>query len=161
MITTNPFKPALPTALRALVAAAAVVALVPPSHAQTYPSQNITFVVAFAAGGVADVVARFVGLKLSERLGQPVVVENRGGAGGNLAAKNVSAAAPDGYTILATTSALAVSEIATKNKGFSVDDLTTVALAAFSPDVLAVHPSNPAKDLREFIATAKQKSFTY
>src|SRR5262249_26617973 len=127
MITTKPFKPALSTSLRALLAAVAVVALGTPSHAQTYPSQNITFVVAFAAGGIADVVARYIGLKPRGRLGQPVVIENRGGAGGNLAAKNVSAAAPDGYTILATTSALAVSEVATKNKGFSVNDFTTIA----------------------------------
>jgi tripartite-type tricarboxylate transporter receptor subunit TctC len=132
-----------------------------PCAAQTYPAQNITVMVAFAAGGIADVVARLVGQKLSERLGQTVVVENRGGAGGNLAAKAVSIAAPDGYTLLATTSALAVNETATKNKGFSTDDLTAVAIVAISPDVLAVHPSNPAKDLREFIATAKEKSFTY
>src|SRR6187200_1792003 len=122
-----------------------------PASAQTYPTQNITFQVGFAAGGIADVVARLVGQKLMERLGHTVVIENRGGAGGNLAAKSVSGAAPDGYTILATTTGLAVNETATKNKGFSVDDLRTVAIVAFSPDVLAVHPSNPAKDLREFI----------
>ena len=73
-----------------------------PAWAQAYPTQNITFQVAFAAGGIADVVARLVGQKLGERLGHTVVVENRGGAGGNLAAKAVSAAAADGYTILAT-----------------------------------------------------------
>jgi tripartite-type tricarboxylate transporter receptor subunit TctC len=132
-----------------------------PCVAQTYPAQNVTMIVAFAAGGIADVVARLVGQKLSERVGQTVVVENRGGAGGNLAAKAVSAAAPDGYTLLATTSALAVNETASKNKGFSTDDLTAVAIVAISPDVLAVHPSNPAKDLRQFIAAAKDKSFTY
>jgi tripartite-type tricarboxylate transporter receptor subunit TctC len=132
-----------------------------PCAAQTYPAQNVTMIVAFAPGGIADVVARLVGQKLSERLGQTVVVENRGGAGGNLAAKAVSSAAPDGYTILATTSALAVNETASKNKGFSTDDLSAIAIVAFSPDVLAVHPSNPAKDLRQFIAAAKDKSFTY
>jgi tripartite-type tricarboxylate transporter receptor subunit TctC len=131
------------------------------ARAQAYPSQNITFQVGFAAGGIADVVARLVGLKLGERFGQTVVVENRGGAGGNLAAKAVSAAAPDGYTILATTTGLAVNETASKNKGFSVKDLRTVAIVAISPDVLAVHPSNPAKDLKEFVANAKEKSFTY
>jgi tripartite-type tricarboxylate transporter receptor subunit TctC len=132
-----------------------------PAWAQTYPTQNITFQVAFAAGGIADVVARLVGQKLTERLGHTVVVENRGGAGGNLAAKSVSGAAPDGYTILATTTGLAVNETATKNKGFSVDDLRPVAIVAFSPDVLAIHPSNPAKDLREFIQNGKTKGFTY
>ena len=132
-----------------------------PAWTQAYPTQTITFQVGFAAGGIADVVARLVGQKLSERLGQAVVVENRGGAGGNLAAKAVSVAAPDGYTILATTTGLAVNETATRNKGFSVDDLRTIAIVAFSPDVLAVHPSNPAKDLKEFIANGKEKSFTY
>ena len=139
--------------------AAACVAL--PAGAQTYPAPNVTLQVAFAAGGIADVVARLAGQKLSERFGQAVVVENRGGAGGNLAAKAVSGAAPDGYTILATTTSLAVNETATKNKGFSVDDLRAIAIVAFSPDVLAVHPSNPAKDLKQFIANGKMRSFTY
>ena len=138
-----------------------LIGLAQPCAAQTYPAQNVTMIVAFAPGGIADVVARLVGQKLSERLGQTVVIENRGGAGGNLAAKVVSSAAPDGYTILATTSALAVNETASKNKGFSTDDLSAIAMVAISPDVLAVHPSNPAKDLRQFIAAGKEKSFTY
>src|SRR5215475_9390213 len=144
-----------------LLLAATISALAWPASAQSYPTQTITFQVAFAAGGIADVVARLVGQKLSERLGHTVVVENRGGAGGNLAAKAVSGAAPDGYTILATTTSLAVNETASKNKGFSVNDLRTIAIAAISPDVLAVHPSNPAKDLKEFIKNGKDKSFTY
>ena len=90
--------------------AVAAACLAHPAGAQTYPTQNITLQVAFAAGGIADVVARLVGQKLSERFGQTVVVENRGGAGGNLAAKAVSGAAPDGYTIPATTTSLAVNE---------------------------------------------------
>jgi len=146
---------------RAVLAAVIVAGAAPCAHAQTYPTQNVTFLVGFAAGGIADVVARLVGIKLSERLTHPVVVENRGGAGGNLAAKAVSVAAPDGYTILVTTTGLAVNETATRNKGFSVDDLRAVAIVAFSPDVIAVHPSNPAKDLREFIANGKEKSFTF
>ena len=138
---------------------AAAIGLAQAASAQTFPTQTITFQVAFAAGGIADVVARLVGQKLSERLGHAVVVENRGGAGGNLAAKSVSLAAPDGHTILATTTSLAVNETATRNKGFSAEDLRAVAIVAFSPDVLAVHPSNPAKDLREFVKSGK--SFTY
>ena len=148
-------------ARRALALAVVVAAMAQPAVAQTYPSQNITFMVSFAAGGIADVIGRLVGQKLGERLKQTVVVENRVGAGGNLAAKAVSGAAPDGYTILATTSALAVSETATRNKGFSTDDLRAVAIVALSPDVIAIHPSNPAKDLREFIDNGREKSFTY
>ena len=144
-----------------LLAALAVSGFAPPAAAQTYPAQNVTVMVAFAAGGIADVVARLVGQKLTERLGQTEVVENRGGAGGNLAARAVASAAPDGYTLLATTSALAVNDTASRNKGYATEDLRAVAIVAVSPDVLAVHPSNPAKDLREFIATARDKSFTY
>jgi len=152
--------PASRAAPAALVLGAAMI-LAPGAAAQPYPAQNITFQVAFAAGGIADVVARLVGQRLTERLGHTVVVENRGGAGGNIAAKMVSGAAPDGYTVLATTTSLAVNETATRNKGFSVDDLRTIAIVAFSPDVLAVHPSNPAKDLKELIDNGKEKSFTY
>ena len=89
---------------------ASAIGLAQPVSAQTFPTQTITFQVAFAAGGIADVVARLVGQSLSERLRHAVVVENRGGAGGNLAAKSVSLAAPDGHTILATTTSLAVNE---------------------------------------------------
>src|SRR5229473_1793792 len=152
--------PASRAAPAALVLGAAMI-LAPGAAAQSYPAQNITFQVAFAAGGIADVVARLVGQRLTDRLGHTVVVENRGGAGGNIAAKMVSGTAPDGYTVLATTTSLAVNETATRNKGFSVDDLRTIAIVAFSPDVLAVHPSNPAKDLKELIDNGKEKSFTY
>lgn len=144
-----------------VLAAIAATAMTQPAAAQTYPSQNINFVVAFPAGGIADVVARLVGLKLQERLRQTVVVENRGGAGGNIAAKLVTGAAPDGYTILATTTGLAANETASKNKGFSVNELRPVAIVAMSPDVLAINPKNPAKDLKEFIANGREKGFTY
>jgi len=146
---------------RPLIASVVLSALVLPASAQTYPSQPINVYVAFAAGGIADTLGRLVATKLGERLKQNVVVENRGGAGGNLAAKAVATAAPDGYTILATTSALAVNDSASKNKGYETNDLRPVAFVAFSPDVIAIHPSNPAKDLREFIANSKQKPFNY
>jgi tripartite-type tricarboxylate transporter receptor subunit TctC len=107
------------------------------------------------------VIARLVGQKLGERLGRTFVIENRGGASGNLAAKQVATSAPDGYTLLTMTSSLAVSETASKNKGFSVDDLRPIAIVAISPYVYAVHPSNPAKDLKEFVANGQKTSFTY
>lgn len=146
-------------AMLGLMLIASTIGVAQPVSAQGFPTQTITFQVAFAAGGIADVVARLVAQRLSERLAHTVVVENRGGAGGNLAAKAVSGAAPDGHTILVTTTSLAVNETATRNKGFSADDLRAIAIVAFSPDVFAVHPSNPAKDLREFINSGK--SFTY
>ena len=143
------------------VGAIAVAGLAHPSLAQTYPSQNVTVIVAFPAGGLADMIGRLVSTKLEARLKQSVVVENRGGAGGNLAAKAVAGSAPDGYTLLATTSGLAANMTASKNRGFEQDDLRPVAFVAISPDVIAIHPSNPAKNLKEFIANAKEKSFTY
>jgi len=87
-----------------------------------------------------------------------VVVENRGGAGGNIAAKTVFSAAPDGYTLLATTTGLAVNMTASKNRGFEMGDIRPVAIVAISPDVIAIHPSNPAKNLKEFIASAKTRA---
>jgi tripartite-type tricarboxylate transporter receptor subunit TctC len=145
----------------ALLVAAAMAGLAQPAGAQTYPSQNVTVVIAFPAGGLADMIARLVSTKLENRLKHSFVPENRGGAGGNIAAKIVAGAAPDGYTLLATTSGLAANMTASKNRGFEQDDLRPVAFVAISPDVIAIHPSNPAKDLKQFIANAKDKSFTY
>ena len=91
-----------------------------------YPAKQVNFVVAFAAGGFADTLARFVAQKLNDKWGQPVVIENRGGAGGNLAARTVRAAEPDGYTVLVTTTALAINPTMYKKLDFSVDELAAV-----------------------------------
>ncbi len=144
-----------------LIAASAVAALAQPAAAQAYPSQNVTVIVAFPAGGLADIIARLMSTKLADRIKQSFVVENRAGGGGNIAAKAVAGASSDGHTVLVTTSALAVNHTASKNKGFETSDLRPVAFVAYSPDVIAVNPNNPAKDLKEFIANAKTKSFTY
>ena len=149
------------TAMLAAGVAAAIATLASPAMAQDYPAKSINMVVAFPAGGVADTIGRLVATGLEERLKTSIVVENRGGAGGNLAGRVVATAAPDGYTILATTSALAVNETATKNRGFAASDLRPVAFVAFSPDAIAVHPSNPAKSLKELVANSKKKPFTY
>jgi tripartite-type tricarboxylate transporter receptor subunit TctC len=144
------------------IAAAAALPVFPRvGRAQTYPTRPITLIVPFAAGGIADAVARLTAPKLSERLGQAVIVENRAGAGGNLGARMVAGSAADGYTLLFTTSALAVNDSASRNKGYATEDLRAVAIVAESPDILAVHPRNPAKSLPEFIAAAKEKSFTF
>jgi tripartite-type tricarboxylate transporter receptor subunit TctC len=121
--------------------------------AETYPANKITIIVAFAPGGVADTLARFIGQGLSDRLHQPVVVENRGGAGGNIAATIVARAAPDGYTLLATTTAIAVNETLFENKEYTASDLKTVAIAAISPESLVTAGTNPANNLVDFLKT--------
>jgi len=121
------------------------------AHAQQYPSRQITFIVAFAPGGVADTLARLIGKGVGERLQQTIVVENRGGAGGNIAAEVVAHANPDGYTLLATTTALAINQTLFVNKPFSVSDFQTIAIAASSPEALVTSPTNLANDLPSFI----------
>ncbi len=121
------------------------------AEAATYPADKITVIVAFAPGGIADTLARLIGQGLSERLHQSVVVENRGGAGGNIAAAYVARANPDGYTLLATTTALAINETLFADKQFSATDFKTVAIAASSPEALVTSPDNPAKDLPAFV----------
>ncbi len=128
------------------------------AHAQAYPANKITLIVAFAPGGIADTLARLIGQGLSERLHQSVVVENRGGAGGNIAASFVARAAPDGYTLLVTTTALAINETLFANKEFSASDFKTVAIAASSPETLVTSPSNLANNLAEFVKAMNGKT---
>lgn len=129
--------------------------------AQPYPSRPITLVVSFAPGGVADIIARTVDQKLSGRLGQTVVVENRAGAGGNIAARMVAGAASDGYTVLVTTTALAINETLHKRKGFAAADLVPVAIGAATPEAFVVNPNNPARTMTEFLKTVKDKPVNY
>jgi tripartite-type tricarboxylate transporter receptor subunit TctC len=145
----------------AALALALLIGAAAPAAAQQYPAQNITFLVAFAAGGIADGIARIVAQNLGDRLHQKIVVENRGGAGGNIAAKLVTQAAPDGYTVLVTTTALALNDTIYKHKGYDTDELKTVAISASSPEALIVNSSNKAKTLKEFIDAAKDKGFNF
>src|SRR5262249_55346983 len=114
------------SATRVIAAALSIANFAPAALAQNYPSQTVNVIVAFPAGGLADIPARLISTKLGERLKQNFVVENRGGAGGNIAAKAVVGTEPDGYTLLTTTSALAVNTTASKNKGFETSDLRPV-----------------------------------
>src|SRR5450759_2088832 len=131
------------------------------ASAQPYPARDITFIVAFAPGGVADTLARFVGKGLGERLGRKVVVENRGGAGGNIAAATVARAAPDGYTLLVTTTAVAINETLRPNKGFAASDLKPIAIVASSPEALVTSPDNPAANPADFLKAEKGKNITF
>src|SRR5882757_1937867 len=131
------------------------------AQAQPYPARDITFLVAFAPGGVADTVARLVAQGVSAKLGRNVVVDNRGGAGGNIAAAAVARAAPDGYTLLVTTTALAINETLTPNKGFAASDLKSIAIVASSPECLATGEGTPAKNLAEFLKSVQGKSINF
>ena len=129
--------------------------------AQTYPANKITLIVAFAPGGIADTLARLIAQGLIDRLHQSVVVENRGGAGGNIAAAAVARAEPDGYTLLATTTALAINETLFTNKEFSADNFKTIAIAASSPEALVTSASNSANNLTEFLKNMAGKTINF
>ncbi len=147
----------------AAMLAAAMLAAVGPAGAQEakYPVRKVDFLVAFAAGGFADTLARFVAQKLSEKWGQNVVIDNRGGAGGNLAARAVTAAAPDGYTVLVTTTALAINPTMYKRMDFTIDQLAAVAIPAASPETIAAHPSKATGGLKEFLAANQGREVTF
>jgi len=128
----------------------------------TYPSQNVRFVVAFPAGGPTDAVARILGQRLTEKWGQSVVIENRGGAGGNIATRQVAKADPNGYTVLVTTSAYAVNPSLTANAGYSPEtDYKTAIVVATTPNVIVANPSLKASNLKELIELAKAEKLTY
>jgi tripartite-type tricarboxylate transporter receptor subunit TctC len=124
-----------------------------------WPSRPITLVVGFAAGGATDTAARIIAKKLAENLGQPVVVDNRAGAGGNIAHQQVANAAPDGYTILlGSVGPLSVAPHLVKNLPYDPQkDLAPLTMGIVFANVLVVHPGLPAKTLAEFVALAKQK----
>ena len=117
--------------------------------------------VAFAAGGYADSVARIIGARLGEKLGQTIVIENRGGAGGNIAGAAVAHAAPDGYTLLVTTGSIAVNDAYYKNKPFAASELKAIAIPGGAPETLSVKPDHPAKTLADLIASAHGRQLDY
>src|SRR6266545_1401357 len=129
-----------------------------PALAQTYPTKPIRIFVPFIAGGAVDTLARMMGAKLSEQLGQPVIVENRPGAGGNIAADAVAKAPPDGYTILQNTNGQAISPAIYRSLPFDVvKDFIPVTQIVASQLVLAASPKLPAASVPELIALAKAK----
>jgi tripartite-type tricarboxylate transporter receptor subunit TctC len=129
------------------------------SQAQGYPSKPVRIIVPYPPGGTSDILARSIGQKLSESLGQPVVVENKPGANGNVGADLVAKAPPDGYTVLlADIGALAISPSVYPTLPFDpTKDFAPVTMVAYSPHILVVHPSIPASSVKELIALAKTK----
>jgi tripartite-type tricarboxylate transporter receptor subunit TctC len=142
--------------LQLAAGAAALPAVSRSARAQTYPTRPVHIIVGVAAGGPNDTVARLLGQWLSERLGQQFVVENRTGAGGNIATEAVVRSAPDGYTLLLETSANAVNVTLYEKSNFNfLTDIVPVAAIMRVPNILVVNPSVPAKTVPEFIAFAK------
>ena len=126
--------------------------------AQAFPDRPIKLVVPSPAGGPPDVMARLLSDKMAAILGQPVIVENRGGAGGTIGARSVLAAEPDGYTLLmGSTSTLLIAPSIYKNAGYHAGSFAPVARVADSTEVLAVHPSVPASSVAELVAVAKSR----
>ncbi|WP_312758966.1 tripartite tricarboxylate transporter substrate binding protein BugE [Pulveribacter sp.] len=153
------------TLLSTLAACAAAAAFAPLANAQAgdYPSRPIKLIVPFAPGGSTDMVARMLADKMTQVLGQPVVVDNKGGAGGSIGADAIAKSAPDGYTIgMATVSTHGANPaIYAKLPYNAVKDFAPITNVMSVPSVFVVHPSVPAKTMQEFIALAKAKPGKY
>jgi tripartite-type tricarboxylate transporter receptor subunit TctC len=144
----------------ALIGVLGVVTVSVVAAAQSYPARPITLVVPFAPGGSASTAARSVADKMSEVLGQQIVIDNRGGGGGTVATRAVAKAAPDGYTLLVVTSAsVGTSPSLLPNIGYDPrKDFDPIGLIAGTPSMIAVHPTFPARTLAELVKVAKETS---
>lgn len=148
------------TAVLAQLALATLIAA-PVAHAQQYPNKPVKIIVPYPPGGTSDILARAIGQKLTDSLGQTIVVENKPGANGNLGADFVSKSAPDGYTLLlADIGALAISPSLYKLAFDPATDFSPVTMVAYSPHILVVHPSVPVNSAKELVALAKSKPGT-
>lgn len=128
------------------------------AHAQSdYPNKPVKIVVAFAPGGGSDFIARLLAVKLGEKLGQPVIVENRPGAGGNLGADLALKAPADGYTLLLTAASYTVNPSVYKLSFDPIKDITPIAQLARGPFIVAINPKLPANNLKEFVALARKQ----
>ena len=147
----------------ALAAGAALAMLASSSFAQAWPSKPIKYVVPFAPGGTTDILGRTIAEKLSVALGQPVVIENKPGAGGGVGAEMVAKSPPDGYTIMGgTISTHAINASLYKNLGYDpVRDFAPITLIARVPNMLVINPALPAKDVKELIALLKANPGKY
>jgi tripartite-type tricarboxylate transporter receptor subunit TctC len=130
--------------------------------AQSYPNKPIRVLVAFPPGGPVDIIARLIGPKISDAVGQPVVLENVGGGGGNIAAQRVAKSAPDGYTLLAHSSAYAVNPALLGDPGFNAEkDMIPIAVVARQPNLILVNAEFPAKTLAELLQMAKTQKLAF
>ena len=132
------------------------------SPAQAWPDKPVHFIIPFAPGGPTDIIARLVSQKLTESLGQPMLVESRAGAGGNIGTAAVAKSAPDGYTVLLTSSAYAVNVSLSPNSGYDAErDFIPTVVVAKQANLIFVNPSLPAKNLAELLALAKTSKLAF
>jgi tripartite-type tricarboxylate transporter receptor subunit TctC len=150
----------LKCALIALTQAYALCAAAP-ALSQQYPVRPIRFIVTFPPGGTVDITARIVQPKLSESFGQPIVIDNRGGAGGAVGTELAAKSAPDGYTFLFTLSSHTINPLLYKLRYDVERDFAPVSLLISVPQLIAAHPSAPAKTLRELVAAARERPGAY
>lgn len=130
--------------------------------AAEYPARPIRYIVAFAPGGINDILARIIGQKLTEAWGQPVIVDNRPGAGGNLGAEIAAKSTPDGYTILNISTAHTIAQTLYSKLNYSLErDLAPVVVLGSSPLIMAIHPAIPAKNVTELVTWAKKNRLIY
>ena len=149
--------------MRQILAALGLLLLCSSTFAQpgpAYPARAVRVVVPFAPGGPTDTIARLLGQRLSERLGQQFVVENRTGAGGNVGVAAVAKSAPDGYTVLVTSTSLAVNATLSANPGYEMRELAPVVNVAWSPNMIVTSPAGP-HSLLALIAASRGKGLTY
>jgi tripartite-type tricarboxylate transporter receptor subunit TctC len=138
--------------------AACMFPFAPAALAQAWPSRPVHLVVPYSPAGGADILARAIGQKLSEKWGQPVIVDNRAGAGSSIGTAYVAKSAPDGYTLLMASPSHSINQTLYKHLTFdAIKDFSPVVLAASGPLVIVVNPSNPAKTVKDFIAQARAK----
>ena len=144
--------------MRSSVTLAVIIAVAMQAHAQSFPTKPLRLIVGFPAGGPADIIARTTGQKLAEIVGQQVVVDNRGGASGMIAAEALAKSPADGYTShLAGVGVMTTNPVLYRKVPYSLNDFALVTLAVKVPEALVVHPSLPVRTTKEFIALAKAR----
>lgn len=144
-------------ALTIAVGCLAVIGVVKPGIAQSYPAKPVRMLVAFPAGGSADIVARVLAQTLSESVGQNFIVDNRPGAGGNLAFEALAKADPDGYTILNSTPGIVINPSLYRKVNFKMEDFVAISHVGEAPLLIMAHPSVPANSIPELVKLAKAK----
>jgi tripartite-type tricarboxylate transporter receptor subunit TctC len=139
-------------------AAAVALAALQPAFAQSYPIRPVRLIVPFAPGGNTDIIARIVAPKMSENLGQQIVIDNRAGAGSVIGTELAARAAPDGYVLLMVSAAHTINPAMAKKLPYdSVKDFTPISIVADVPSVFVIHPALPVKTVKEFLALAKRR----